>query len=193
MVTLLLALSLSPLSPVFAGTVCDYEGDALPPLRLKGVDGKAVSTDDFRKAVLVVHFWASWAPPSVLEMPSIDALRKRIGEEKIAVVAVNYGESIETVERFLKEHPVSFPVLFDLAMKGAESWKVNEVPVSYVVDPNGKIRYTVSGGTNWDSPEVEAVLRPLLDEKQAEQEAAPPQAFVSPGSRAARKRSGCSG
>ena len=61
----------------------------------------------------VLHFWASWCPDCIEELPNLDLAAKGCDPSRVRVVAVNVGEDAELVRRFIAEHALRLPVLID--------------------------------------------------------------------------------
>ena len=89
-------------------------------------------------------------------------LQDRLREKPFAVLAVNYGEGPARVSEFLKNVPVRFTLLLDRDTSAATAWKVSVLPTTLVIDPEQRIRYSVIGDLEWDSPAVESKIRKLL-------------------------------
>ena len=125
-----------------------------PTLKLATVDGGEYDLAARRGKWVVVNFWATWCEPCREEMPSLERLKGRLAGKSFEVVAVNVGESPERVARFTREVPVTFPIVYDRDSSAAKSWKVRGYPTSYVVGPDGRIRYYFVGELDWSSDEV---------------------------------------
>ena len=82
-------------------------------------------------------------------------------EKQVAMLAVDVGESEETVFSFLGLVPVEFPLLLDQDSKVTTSWPVKGLPTTYVVDPQGRLAYRAIGGREWDDPELLETVRQL--------------------------------
>jgi len=115
--------------------------------------------------VILVNFWASWCPPCVKELPSLDRLQKIIGTDLFTVLAVNIGEDQKTVSDFLKPMKINFPVLFDPDGKSVKPWNLVAFPSSFLIDKTGKIRYGLFGGIEWDNKEVIHLIEKLKTEQ----------------------------
>jgi thiol-disulfide isomerase/thioredoxin len=140
-----------------------YRGDpAPPPLQLLALDGQAYDLTQLRGRVVLVNFWASWCPPCVREMPSMQRLKEKLAGRPFTVLAVNMAEPEQDVRGFLKRVTVDFPLLMDRDGVALKSWKVFVFPTSFVLDPAGQIRLGVFGEVEWDSPEVLEKIDGLL-------------------------------
>ena len=151
-----LALAAPPESP--AAALVPWSGGKTPPLELADSDGRTRSLTEWRGKTVVVNFWATWCEPCRDEMPSLERLRKRMGDRPFDVVAVNVGETPERVARFTRDVPVSFPILYDRERETARLWTVRGYPTSYVIGPEGRIRYYYVGELDWASDEVVRVI-----------------------------------
>jgi thiol-disulfide isomerase/thioredoxin len=140
-----------------------YRGDpSPPPLQLLALDGQAYDLTQLRGRVVLVNFWASWCPPCVREMPSMQRLKEKLAGRPFTVLAVNMAEPDQDVRAFLKRVTVDFPLLMDRDGAALKSWKVFVFPTSFVLDPAGRIRFGVFGEVEWDSPEVLEKIDGLL-------------------------------
>jgi thiol-disulfide isomerase/thioredoxin len=140
-----------------ASPLVKWTGGKAPALKLADADGRERALSEWRGKTVVVNFWATWCEPCREEMPSLERMKARLGG-KFDVVAVNVGESPERVARFTREVPVTFPILYDRESATAKRWKVRGYPTSYVVGPDGRIRYYFVGELDWSSEEIVRVI-----------------------------------
>jgi thiol-disulfide isomerase/thioredoxin len=133
-----------------------------PAISLKTLDGRPFHLEQLRGKVVLVNFWATWCAPCIAEMPSMQALRDRLGSTKFDVLAVNYQEGTPRINDFLKKRPLTLTIVRDADGAVRTAWGVKVFPTSYVVDPEGRIRYWVQGDVDWTSKKVEAQIRELL-------------------------------
>ncbi|PVV11117.1 MAG: hypothetical protein B6D72_05485 [gamma proteobacterium symbiont of Ctena orbiculata] len=135
-----------------------------PPLRLEDSSGRQLDLASLKNSVVLVNFWATWCPPCVEEIPSLNRLLAHYRGQRIEIISVDYRESAEEIGKFLKERPVDFPVLMDRDGLTSLKWQVFSFPSSFIIDRAGRIRYTANRALNWDSPEVIGGLDDLLAE-----------------------------
>ncbi|WP_333843645.1 TlpA disulfide reductase family protein, partial [Pelomicrobium sp.] len=146
-----------------------------PPLALPDLSGRVHRLEDYRGQVVLVNFWATWCPPCRAEMPSMQRLQDKLAGRPFAILAVDMGETEAEVRDFLKEVPVRFPILLDKDGAALRAWKVRAFPTSFVVDTEGRVRYSLFGAKEWDDPDALEKIGVLLQgaaKRQAGREAA---------------------
>jgi thiol-disulfide isomerase/thioredoxin len=139
-----------------------WSGGATPPLALADVDGRAYRLEDYRGKVVLVNFWATWCEPCREEMPSMNRLRASLAGRSFEVLAVNLAESESRIRRFGEQVPLEFPVLMDRDGAAAKYWRARVLPVSFLVGPDGRIRYSVVGGMDWAQEGVRTAILALM-------------------------------
>ena len=155
---LLLALAL----PAAAEELKPWAGGATPPLELADLRGKKHSLADYRGKVVLVNFWATWCEPCREEMPSMERLRVSLAERPFAVLAVNLAEPESRIRKFLDAMPVGFPILLDRDTKTTRAWQAKVLPATYIVGPDGAIRYRHVGELDWSTPQVRKLILGLM-------------------------------
>ncbi|WP_018867823.1 MULTISPECIES: TlpA disulfide reductase family protein [unclassified Thioalkalivibrio] len=127
--------------------------------------GDEQSLSDYAGQVVLLNFWASWCPPCVHEIPSMNRMAKTLGTG-FAIVSVNYQESAEHISAFMDEVQVDFPVLMDFDGRVAADWRVFAFPSSFILGRDGRVRYSVNSAIEWDDPDVINRVRTLMTEPE---------------------------
>ena len=118
-------------------------GDTFPDLGDMSLDGELPAT--LRGRIVIVDFWASWCAPCKQTFPVMEELHHRFGKKGLVVLAVNEDKSRKAMDEFLKEHPVTFPVVRDSKKRLAERVNVPGLPTAYILDGAGKVLAIESG------------------------------------------------
>ena len=157
----LIFLSLFAVS-VSAADLKPVDGEvSAPELKLTNLSGEPVDLADLKGKVVLVQFWATYCPPCRKEMPSMNRLVEKMGDTPFVILAVNMGETKGEVDAFVQEVGPEFPILLDSAGDSIGAWKVFAAPSNFVIDPEGKIRYTLFGGVEWDEEQIVSTLKEL--------------------------------
>ena len=112
--------------------------------------GSQQTLSSYKGDVVLLNFWASWCPPCIEEMPSMQRLYDELGGDGFEIVAVNMQEDSGTVQSFIDEHGFSFPILLDRSGQTARQYGVRGIPTSYIVGPQGRILARKVGFHEWD-------------------------------------------
>jgi peroxiredoxin len=148
-------------------------GMAAPDFTLPARGGGTLRLASLRGRVVVLNFWATWCPPCVAEMPSLERLHRALGQDGLAVLGVSVDEDDEALARFVAKAGLTFPILRDPG--GAVAWNAYgtaSYPATFVIDASGRIQDSYLGAAEWDSPDALAHFRLLL--RPADRPAAPP-------------------
>jgi peroxiredoxin len=146
----------------FGQSLKPWSGGATPALELTDAAGAVHRLSDYRGKAVLVNFWATWCGPCREEMPSIESLRLSMQGKPFAVLAVNVGESGRVARDFANKLMLDFPLLLDRDTRTAKAWGARVLPASFVLDPQGRIRYSYYGDLDWAAPEVRAKIEALL-------------------------------
>lgn len=140
-----------------------YKGSVTPlAINLQDSNGHAVVKNNFKGQVTLINFWATWCPPCVEEIPSLNRLKQKMAGLPFELISVNYAEDKKTILDFMGKIKVEFPVLLDQNGDFAKKWNVITYPSTFVIDKEGKIRYGVNAAIEWDNPEFIEKLKALL-------------------------------
>ncbi len=126
-------------------------------------DGKSVNTEQWRGKVLVVNFWASWCPPCVEEMPTLDKLNTEFSSKNVLFVGIGI-DSPSNIREFLKNTPVSYPIVIG-GLEGSNLSKQmgnsqGALPYTIIINSNGKASSSKLGKISED--ELRSAIKSAL-------------------------------
>ena len=124
---------------------------------LGSMSGEKLNFESLKGKVILVNFWATWCPPCVAEMPSMQELYEDYGD-RVAFVFIARDDH-ERVVKFLEKKNLSLPVYYERTAP-PKVMTTSSLPTTYVIDSQGMIRVDKVGAADWNSKKV----RSLLDE-----------------------------
>lgn len=111
--------------------------------------------------VVFINFWATWCPPCIAEMPSLQALYDDYNDKVVFLFVTN--DPLETVKKFKTKHNYDFEVYNPLNEAPIEL-STRAIPRTFIINKNGQIVVDKSGAVNWNSDKVRSQLNALLME-----------------------------
>ena len=130
---------------------------------LLDVDGENFELDNTRGNWVFLHFWASWCGPCREEMPTIQQLANAMQDENFIIVMINTAENEDAIFEFLAAIDVELNSLMDVDGLVTEAWKPRGLPTSFLINPEGEVKYQAIGGREWNKPEYINFLKQLID------------------------------
>lgn len=136
-------------------------GVTAPAWSLKDVDGKTVSSADFKGKVVLLDFWATWCPPCKAEIPSFVELQKTYGDKGLVVVGVSLDEEgARVLKPFMKQFGINYPVVLG-DLKTAQAFGgVRSIPTTFIISRDGRIAGRHVGLVS--KADFEKAIKPLL-------------------------------
>lgn len=138
--------------------------DKAPEFKLDAIKNASqkISLSQMHGKVVYVDFWASWCVPCKRSFPKIEALRIKYKDQGFEVIAINLDENLEDAHDFLKQFPVSFPIVRDASGAVAEQYQVKGMPTGYVIDQSGRVNYIAEGFDPDDEKAIEDMVSALI-------------------------------
>ena len=128
-------------------------------------DGSKVNLSRLKGKIVLVHFWATWCPPCVDELPELDRFWGRYRNNPgIALYSVSVDDTWEAIDTFRKQHPFDLPLYRDPDSKTAHKFGTTKFPETYIADRKGRVLYHLANAIDWDAPEVAQNIDALLKE-----------------------------
>ena len=164
---IILSLKLNDPSLEFSNQVA-IEGDIkAPDFKFPGLDGKMISLADQKGKIVLVNIWATWCPPCVDEMPSMEKLYQKFKGQNFEILAVSIDETgLKAVAPFMKKNRLTFPALIDSKGSIKTTYRITGVPESFIIDKQGFLIRKIVGPVDWATPKIfgffsELIQKPL--------------------------------
>ena len=146
----------------FSSVPAKVQFDA-PALTLSDIGGAQHSLSDYRGQVVLVNLWATWCPPCKAEMPNLQAFYSKYQAAGFTVIAVEDGDPTADVIAFVKDYGLTFPVWLDPTYQATDhAFKTSNLPSSYLIDRNGKVRLAWVGAISEGN--LEKYIAPIIKE-----------------------------
>ena len=122
---------------------------------LEDEDGNRIDFNDFKGKKIVINFWATWCPPCIAEMPSLQALYNDYKD--VAVFLFVTQDELATVSAFMKQRNLDLPVYSEITQRIPEL-AGNSLPTTYIINEYQEVVITKVGAADWNSEEVRNLL-----------------------------------
>ncbi|MEM7246055.1 MAG: TlpA disulfide reductase family protein [Acidobacteriota bacterium] len=133
-------------------------GQRWPSTSLTDLTGRMRSLSEWRGKVVVLNIWATWCPPCIKEMPSLQRLHEATGED-IQVIGISVDDELPRARELAENLNLGFPVLLDPGGDRAAAWGTVKFPETWILGPDGTVLDRVIGERAWDDPRLLAELR----------------------------------
>lgn len=129
---------------------------------LPTLTGNTVQLSAHKGEVVYVDFWATWCPPCRKSFPWMEEMHRKYKDAGLTIIAVSIDGKRESIEAFLKSNPVTFIIAHDKGGKTADSFGLQGMPTSYLIDRSGHLHYTHAGFRESDRDVLESRIKSLL-------------------------------
>lgn len=126
--------------------------------------GQNIHFQDYAGKVILLDFWASWCGPCRQSFPWMNDMQAKYADQGLEIIAINLDSDPTAAQEFLAEVPASFVLGFDPEGNSAEQMQVEAMPMSYLIDRAGQIRFRLMGFNSDKKSEHEAHIQTLLKE-----------------------------
>jgi peroxiredoxin len=142
----------------------DPTGAPAPQFTLGARSGHNVSLAQYKGQVVMLNFWASWCGPCRQEMPLLESIYKKYNRLGFTLIGVNVEPDSNAANDWLKQTPVSFPILYDKESRVSKMYDVAGMPSTVIIDRAGKVRVLHRGYKPGDENEYLDSIRTLVRE-----------------------------
>ena len=127
---------------------------------LKTMDGESFYLEQVRGKVIFLNFWATWCPPCIAEMPSIQRLYDEY-KDKISFLLVS-GEDPETIKSFFEKNGYTFPSYVQ-SFQAPDIFESSSIPTSFIISSEGKVVMKKKGAAKWDSKKIKKLINNYIE------------------------------
>lgn len=143
------------------GRAAPEVGEPTPDFELPDLDGRKVQLSGFRGKVVVLNFWATWCPPCVEEMPSLNRFQEMFAPRNVVVLAVSVDDDEEALRRFVADHRLKMIIARDPGRKVSARYQTYKYPETYVLDRRGRLVQKLIGPADWNDERLLGFFRDL--------------------------------
>lgn len=144
--------------------VSQVETSQTPDITFKDEAGKTVSLRSLKGKVVFINFWATWCPPCIREMPSIDELKDSFKEsDDIVFLMVDVDNKMEKSSAFMQENDYDLPVYVPASNIPSDFLR-GAIPTTVIIDKKGKMVARMEGGRNYRDPQIIKALKELVED-----------------------------
>ena len=137
-------------------------GDSAPDFSVVADNGRTVSLGNFGGRLLILNFWATWCPPCIQEMPSLDELQKRFKDSGVVVLGLSVDKNEKDYRNLLSKANVSFLTARDPENRINQEYGTFKFPETYIISKDGKVIQKIIGPANWTDDNMVGYVRSLL-------------------------------
>ncbi len=141
-----------------------YAVDSAPDFALKSLSGENLRLREYRGNVVMINFWATWCGPCRQEMPALSRLYDKYRSAGFMLFGVNVDADPSAANQMVKKLRVTYPILIDTEKQASELYRVNAMPMTVLIDRDGKVRYLHKGYVAGYENDYQAEIRQLLKE-----------------------------
>ncbi|WCO02774.1 TlpA family protein disulfide reductase [Psychroserpens ponticola] len=128
---------------------------------LRGISETNFDFNSAKEKVVVINFWATWCPPCIAEMPSMEELYQNYKDNEDVVFLFVSNEEVSVIEKFMSKKEYSFNV-YQSVTEHPKEFNVSSIPRTFVISKTGEIVIDKTGPADWNSDAVTNTIDELL-------------------------------
>ncbi len=134
-----------------------------PDFTLVDLEGKTWTLSELQGQVVFLNFWATWCPPCVKEMPSMQNLYTALPKDQFKMLAVLNRDDPAIAGAFVEKLDITIPVLIDQENLIGSQYGLTGVPETFIIDKQGIIREKFIGPAEWDAPNAVEMIQHYIN------------------------------
>ncbi|MDD2881305.1 MAG: TlpA disulfide reductase family protein [Rhodoferax sp.] len=157
---LITLLGLAMATGVAAKTPGEVEvGSVLREATLRGLNGPDQKLSAFRGKPLVINVWASWCPPCIAEMGSLERLAWSDLGQQFTVIGISTDDYPDAAKGFLRKSSATINHYIDRQLELEHMLGATQLPLTLLIDAKGRVLSKTVGAREWDGPQAMALIR----------------------------------
>ncbi len=125
--------------------------------------GKKIDLSKAKGRILIIHFWATWCPPCVEEIPALSRFWDKYRDRSdISLYAISVDKDWKTIDAFSAKNPNRLPIFRDPDSHTSQRFGSTQYPETYITNRNGRVLYRVQGAIGWNDAEIQQRIEQLL-------------------------------
>jgi len=133
-------------------------------ISLQDINGSTIRLVDFRGKIVFLNFWTTWCAECKVEMPSMEALHRRLKDKKFVMISINIQEPAQLVKAFFEKNKLTFTALLDSSGDVMKQFALRGIPATFILDQEGKIIGKALGSRKWNSKKSIALFEYLINQ-----------------------------
>jgi thiol-disulfide isomerase/thioredoxin len=155
----LMPTMIKPVTAKFFGKQISTQGEVkaggyLREATLDGLNGSSKKFSDFKGKPLIINIWASWCGPCRAEMGSLERLASRYNGKQFNIIGISTDDYRNKAESLIEQTNITFENFLDHKLQLEKMLGANTIPLTILVDAQGRVLNKVHGSREWDSPEI---------------------------------------
>jgi len=135
-----------------------------PDFDLATLTDEQSSLADQKGSYILLNFWATWCPPCLKEMPSMEVVHQRYKERGFTVLAISSDEGGKAdIDPFIEKLDVTFPILIDSDKAVSSIYGASNLPLTLILNREGQVIAGAEGERDWASEEAISVLDEIIE------------------------------
>ena len=139
-------------------------GDPAPDFSLTDRQGKTWTLSQLKGQVVFINFWATWCPPCLKELPSMQKLYTTLPKESFKMLAILNKDKMTLADFVTNQKGITIPILDDTKNVVGSKYFLTGLPETFIVDKQGIIREKVIGSVQWDSPDAVQMIMKYINQ-----------------------------